>query len=45
MQNELRYKDIWTKLRPPLVELAAEQLKVLVADLEQRGFAMPWLNG
>jgi 4-hydroxy-tetrahydrodipicolinate synthase len=33
----------WAKLRPPLVELTAEQSKSLIADLEQRGFAMPGL--
>jgi 4-hydroxy-tetrahydrodipicolinate synthase len=33
----------WTTLRPPLVELAPEQSKSLLAELAQRGFDMPGL--
>ena len=34
----------WAKVRPPLVELTTEQSAALIADLEQRGFAMPGLR-
>ena len=34
----------WAKVRPPLVELSAEQAKSLIADLEQKGFSMPGLK-
>jgi 4-hydroxy-tetrahydrodipicolinate synthase len=33
----------WSKVRPPLVELTAEQWKALNADLHGHGFAMPGL--
>jgi 4-hydroxy-tetrahydrodipicolinate synthase len=33
----------WATLRPPLVELAPEQNRALIAELEQRGFDMPGL--
>ena len=33
----------WTTLRPPLVELTAEQTRSLVAELKARGFDMPGL--
>jgi 4-hydroxy-tetrahydrodipicolinate synthase len=33
----------WARLRPPLVELAAEQAASLLEGLAQRGFAMPGL--
>jgi hypothetical protein len=32
-------------VRPPLVEVTAEQSKALIADLEQCGFAMLGLKG
>ncbi len=35
----------WATVRPPLVEVNAEQSKALIADLEQAGFAMPGLKG
>jgi 4-hydroxy-tetrahydrodipicolinate synthase len=35
----------WAKVRPPLIELTAEQAKNLVTDLNQRGFDMPGLKG
>lgn len=35
----------WATVRPPLVEVTAEQSKALIADLEQCGFAMPGLKG
>ena len=35
----------WTTVRPPLVELAAEQSKALVTELDQRKFTMPGLRG
>src|SRR6266487_260698 len=31
----------WTRLRPPLVELTAEQAELLAAELKAIGFAMP----
>ena len=34
----------WAKVRPPLVELTAEQSAALITDLEQRGFSMPGLQ-
>ena len=33
----------WATVRPPLVELTAEQAAALVGDLEGRGFSMPGL--
>jgi 4-hydroxy-tetrahydrodipicolinate synthase len=33
----------WARVRPPLVELTADQKAGLVAELERRGFAMPGL--
>jgi 4-hydroxy-tetrahydrodipicolinate synthase len=33
----------WSKVRPPLVELTAEQSRSLIADLDARGFTMPGL--
>jgi len=33
----------WARLRPPLVELNAEQKAGLIADLDKRGFKMPGL--
>ena len=35
----------WAKVRPPLVELTADQTKSLIADLDARGFTMPGLRG
>ncbi len=35
----------WATVRPPLVEVTAEQSKALIADLEQCGFAMLGLKG
>ena len=35
----------WATVRPPLVEVTAEQSKALIADLEQCSFAMPGLKG
>jgi 4-hydroxy-tetrahydrodipicolinate synthase len=35
----------WATVRPPLVEVTAEQSKALLADLEQCGFAMLGLKG
>ena len=35
----------WARLRPPLVELTAEQAKNLVANLAGLGFTMPGLCG
>ena len=35
----------WATVRPPLVEVNAEQSKALIAELEQSGFAMPGLKG
>ena len=34
----------WAAMRPPLVELDAEQSESLIADLEQAGFSMPGLK-
>lgn len=34
----------WATVRPPLVEVNAEQAKALIADLEQAGFSMPGLD-
>jgi 4-hydroxy-tetrahydrodipicolinate synthase len=34
----------WSKVRPPLVELTADQSKSLIADLDARGFTMPGLR-
>ena len=34
----------WAAVRPPLVEVSAEQSKALIADLEQCGFSMPGLK-
>ena len=35
----------WATLRPPLVELGAEQSAALIAELEQCGFSMPGMKG
>ena len=35
----------WSTVRPPLVELTAEQSRGLIADLDARGFTMPGLRG
>ncbi len=35
----------WATVRPPLVEVNAEQSKALIAELEQSGFAMRGLKG
>ena len=35
----------WATVRPPLVALAPEQAKALVAELDQKRFAMPGLAG
>ena len=35
----------WANVRPPLVEVSAEQSKALIAELEQCGFAMAGLKG
>jgi len=35
----------WTTVRPPLVELSAEQMSSLVHDLKDAGFTMPGLEG
>jgi 4-hydroxy-tetrahydrodipicolinate synthase len=34
----------WVKVRPPLVELTAEQAQTLAADLKTISFAMPGLK-
>ena len=34
----------WARVRPPLVELSAEQSGALISELEQRDFAMPGLD-
>jgi len=34
----------WATVRPPLVELTAEQSRSLIADLDARGFTMPGLR-
>jgi len=34
----------WGTVRPPLVEVNAEQSKALIADLQQAGFSMPGLD-
>ena len=34
----------WSKVRPPLVELTADQAKSLAADLKAIGFTMPGLQ-
>ena len=34
----------WTRVRPPLVELAAVQSMGLIADLGEHGFSMPGLE-
>ena len=34
----------WARVRPPLVELSAEQSGGLISELEQRDFAMPGLD-
>ncbi len=34
----------WNRLRPPLVELSAEQARGLLDGLRERGFAMPGLG-
>src|SRR5436190_14189334 len=34
----------WTRVRPPLVELTTEQAKLLAAELEAIGFAMPGIG-
>ncbi len=34
----------WARVRPPLVELGAEQSSALIADLEARDFSMPGLE-
>src|SRR2546430_11169489 len=36
-----RNEPEWAKVRPPLVELTKQQTKLLAADLEAIGFAMP----
>jgi 4-hydroxy-tetrahydrodipicolinate synthase len=33
----------WGNVRPPLVELGAEQKAAMLAELDKRGFAMPGL--
>ncbi len=38
-------QDGWATMRPPLVELGAEQSTALINDLEQAGFSMPGLKG
>ncbi|HEU5247243.1 MAG TPA: dihydrodipicolinate synthase family protein [Candidatus Udaeobacter sp.] len=35
----------WARVRPPLVELTAEQAKLLAAELKAIGFAMPGIGG
>jgi 4-hydroxy-tetrahydrodipicolinate synthase len=35
----------WAKVRPPLVELTAEQSRSLIAELDARAFTMPGLRG
>ncbi|MBM4440102.1 MAG: dihydrodipicolinate synthase family protein [Candidatus Rokubacteria bacterium] len=35
----------WATVRPPLVELTAEQVKGLIADLDAKKFTMPGLKG
>jgi 4-hydroxy-tetrahydrodipicolinate synthase len=35
----------WAKVRPPLVELTAEQARSLAAELKAIGFAMPGIGG
>ena len=35
----------WAMVRPPLVELTADQTRSLIADLDARGFTMPGLRG
>jgi len=35
----------WAKVRPPLVEVSAEQSKALIAELQECGFSMQGLNG
>jgi 4-hydroxy-tetrahydrodipicolinate synthase len=34
----------WATVRPPLVEVSAEQAAALIADLKQTGFSMPGLD-
>ena len=34
----------WARVRPPLVEMNAEQSGALIADLKQRDFSMPGLE-
>jgi 4-hydroxy-tetrahydrodipicolinate synthase len=34
----------WTRVRPPLVELATEQAKLLAAELKKIGFTMPGIE-
>ena len=34
----------WVTMRPPLVELGAEQSAALIAELKQAGFSMPGLD-
>ena len=36
--------EAWGTVRPPLVEVNAEQSKALIADLQQAGFSMPGLD-
>jgi len=38
-------QDSWATMRPPLVELGAEQSAALITDLKQAGFSMPGLKG
>ncbi len=38
-------QDGWATMRPPLVELGAEQSAALINDLGQAGFSMPGLKG
>jgi 4-hydroxy-tetrahydrodipicolinate synthase len=35
------YDPVWTRVRPPLVELATAQAELLAAELKAIGFAMP----
>ncbi|MCJ7837722.1 MAG: dihydrodipicolinate synthase family protein [Burkholderiales bacterium] len=35
----------WATVRPPLVEVSAEQSKALIAELQECGFSMQGLNG
>jgi 4-hydroxy-tetrahydrodipicolinate synthase len=35
--------EVWGRVRPPLVELTAEQKSAMLAELDKRGFEMPGL--